>query len=74
MYKITVDNPHSGKVAVFMDVFGAFGPSIEGFKHCRHILSIDKMYLYRKYGGVLLVSLEFMQMDDYFNLSSSISK
>lgn len=36
--------------------FWAFGPSIEGFKHCRPVFYIDRTHLYEKYGGVLLVA------------------
>ena len=41
---------------VFDGVFWAFGPSIEGFMHCRPILSIDGTHLYGKYLGTLLVA------------------
>ena len=32
-------------------IFWIFGPSIEGFKHCRHVISIDGTHLYGKYEG-----------------------
>ncbi|RVW77287.1 hypothetical protein CK203_050145 [Vitis vinifera] len=36
---------------VFQRVFWAFHPSIEGFKHCRPVLTIDGTHLYGKYKG-----------------------
>ena len=32
-----------------MSVFLTFGPSVEGFKHCRPIIQIDSTFLYGKY-------------------------
>ena len=37
-------------------LFWAFGPAIEGFKHCRPVLSVDGTHLYRMYGGILLIA------------------
>ena len=37
----------------FGRVFWTFTPSIEGFKHCRPIMSIDATHLYRQYKGKL---------------------
>ncbi|KAK9120028.1 hypothetical protein Scep_018121 [Stephania cephalantha] len=49
---------HSSKDggAVFQRVFWSFGPSIEGFKHCRPVIQIDDAFLYGKYGGKLLIA------------------
>ena len=38
-------------------VFWAFDPSIEGFQHCRLVISIDGTFLYGKYKGTLLIAL-----------------
>lgn len=40
---------------VFEGIFWSFRPSIEGFTHCRPVLSIDGIHLYGKYLGTLLV-------------------
>ena len=40
--------------AVFGQMFWAFGPSIEGFQHCKPLISIDATHLYGKYTGKLL--------------------
>lgn len=37
-------------------VFGSFRPSIEAFKHCRLVISIDGTFLYEKYKHKLLVA------------------
>jgi hypothetical protein len=43
--------------AYFHHVFWAFGPSIEGFKHCRPVISIDATFLYGKYKGKLMIAM-----------------
>ena len=40
---------------IFQRVFWSFKPSIEGFEHCRPVMSIDGTYLYGKYKGTLLI-------------------
>ena len=40
---------------IFQRVFWTFHPSIEGFKHCRPVLSIDGTHLYGKYKGTLMI-------------------
>ncbi|RVW77889.1 hypothetical protein CK203_054346 [Vitis vinifera] len=42
---------------IFQRVFWTFQPSIEGFKHCRPILSIDGTHLYEKYKGTLMIAM-----------------
>ncbi|XP_020270620.1 uncharacterized protein LOC109845760 [Asparagus officinalis] len=54
-YKLITKEVNPG-VHKFTSVFWVFGPSIEGFKFCRPILSIDGTHLYGKYKGVLLVA------------------
>src|SRR3954464_10348135 len=53
VYKITIDDPYTDGTAKFTGVFLSFGPSIEGFYHCRPVLSVDGTHLDGKYGGVL---------------------
>ena len=38
-------------------VFWAFAPCIEGFRHCKPMISIDGTHLYGKYRGVLLIAI-----------------
>ena len=38
-------------------VFWAFTACIEGFKHCKSVISIDETHLYGKYQGVLLIAM-----------------
>lgn len=44
-------------VLVFKRVFWAFKPSIDGFKHCRPLITIDGTHLYGKYRGTLLIAM-----------------
>ena len=46
---------HMHNTEVFQCAFWAFHPSIEGFNHCRPILSIDGTHLYGKYKGTLMI-------------------
>uniref|UniRef100_A0A2N9FYS0 Endoglucanase n=1 Tax=Fagus sylvatica TaxID=28930 RepID=A0A2N9FYS0_FAGSY len=43
--------------AIFESVFWAFGPSIQGFVHCRPVVSIDATHLYGKYEGKLMIAM-----------------
>ena len=38
-------------------VFWVFAPCIEGFRHCKPVISIDGTHLYGKYRGVLLIAM-----------------
>ena len=40
---------------IFQRVFWTFHPSIEGFKHCQPVLSIDGTYLCGKYKDTLMI-------------------
>ncbi|KAL9683330.1 hypothetical protein QQ045_015150 [Rhodiola kirilowii] len=53
--KSTLD---SGNVSVNR-VFWAFYPAIEGFKHCRPVISIDTTHLIGKWKGVLMIAVTF---------------
>ena len=48
---------HMHDIEVFQCVFWAFHPSIEGFNHCRPILTIDGTHLYEKYKGALMIAM-----------------
>ena len=41
---------------VLCGFFWTFGPCVEGFKHCRPIIQIDRTHLYGKYKGKLLIA------------------
>ena len=43
--------------SIFRYVFWAFAPCIEGFRHCKLVISIDGTHLYGKYRGVLLIAM-----------------
>ena len=57
---------------VFQRVFWAFHPSIEGFNHCRPILSIDGTHLYGKYKGTLMIAMGCGGNNQLFPLEFSI--
>ena len=42
---------------IFQRVFWTFQPSIERFKHCRPVLSIDGTHLYGKYKCTLIIAM-----------------
>ena len=42
---------------IFQCVFWSFKPYIEGFEHCRPVMSIDGTHLYGKYKGTLLIAM-----------------
>ena len=52
---------------IFQRVFWSFKPSIEGFEHCRLVLSIDGTHLYGKYKGTLLILSGVMKIINYFH-------
>ena len=37
-------------------IFWIFQPSIQGFRHCRPMISIDGMHLYRKFKDKMLIT------------------
>lgn len=65
------DGP-SGSTSQFQRVFWAFGPSIEGFLSCRPVINIDGMHLYRKYRGMMLVTVGVDRNDQLFLLAFAI--
>ena len=44
-------------IEIFQRMFWSFKPSIEGFEHCRLVLSIDGTHLHGKYKGTLLIAM-----------------
>ena len=42
---------------IFQRVLWSFKPSIEGFEHCRLVLSIDDTHLYGKYKCTLMIAM-----------------
>ena len=59
---------------IFQRVFWSFKPSIEGFEHCRPVLSIDCTHLYGKYKGILLISMGFDGNNQLFPLAFAITE
>ncbi|XP_021718585.1 uncharacterized protein LOC110686279 [Chenopodium quinoa] len=55
-HKALVDGVYYSNMEVFDRVFWAFGPCIDGFKHCMPVICIDGMHLYGKYKGTFLVA------------------
>jgi MuDR family transposase/MULE transposase domain len=46
-------------VRLLKGVAWAFAPAIEGFKHCRLVISVDSMILCSKYGGRMLLAVAY---------------
>ena len=59
---------------IFQNVFWSFKPSIEGFEHCRPILSIDGTHLYGKYKGTLMIAMGCDGNNQLFPLTFAIIK
>ena len=58
----------------FNAFFWAFHISIEGFNHCRPILSIDGTHLDEKYKGTLMITMGCDGNNQLFLLTFSITK
>lgn len=56
----------------FDRVFWAFAPSIEGFKYCRPVLSIDATFLYGKYKEKMMIATALDANDQIFPLCFGI--
>ena len=61
-------------IEIFQHVFWSFKPSIEGFEHCRLILSIDGTHLYRKYKDTLLIAMGCDGNNQLFSLEFAITE
>ena len=59
---------------IFQRVFWSFKPSIEGFEHCRLVMSIDGTHLYGKYKGKLLITMGCDRNNQLFPLAFAITK
>ena len=59
---------------VFQCVLWAFHPSIEGFNHCRPILSIDGTHLYGKYKSTLMIGMGRDRNNQLFPLTFAITE
>ena len=59
---------------LFQRVFWSFKPSIEGFEHCRPVMSIDGTHLYGKYKGKLLIAMGCDGNNQLFPLSFAITE
>ncbi|XP_021753616.1 uncharacterized protein LOC110718989 [Chenopodium quinoa] len=42
---------------IFQRVFWAFKPCVDGFRHCRPLITIDGTHLYGKYRGTLIIAM-----------------
>ncbi|KAL6335901.1 hypothetical protein AAG906_003526 [Vitis piasezkii] len=59
---------------VFQRVFWAFHPSIEGFKHCRPMLTIDDTHLYGKYKGTIMIAMGCDGNNQLFPLAFALTE
>ena len=57
---------------ILQRVFWSFKPSIDGFEHCRPVMSIDGTHLYGKYKGTLLIAVGCDRNNQLFPLTFSI--
>ena len=59
---------------IFQRVFWSFKPSIEGFQHCRPVMSIDGTHLYGKYKGKLLIAMGCDGNNQLFSLAFAVTE
>ena len=57
---------------MFGRAFWAFGQSIEAFKHCRPVVSIDETFLTGKFKGTMLICIEIDAEDQLVPLAFAI--
>ena len=69
----TFDN-NMPNTEIFQCVFWSFKPSIDGFEHCRPILSIDATHLYGKYKSTLLIAMGCDRNNQLFPLACAITE
>lgn len=53
-------------------MFGAFKPAIDGFVHCRPVISIDGTHIYGKYDIKLLIVIAVDASGQIFSLAFAI--
>ena len=61
-------------IEIFQRVFCSFKSSIEGFEHCRPILSTDGTHLYVKYKDTLLIAMRCDENNQLFPLAFAITE
>ena len=61
-------------IEIFQRVFWSFKPFIEGFEHCRPLMSIDGTHLYGKYKGMLLIVMGCDRNNQLFPLAFAITE
>ena len=59
---------------IFQREFWSFKTSVEGFEHCRLVLSIDGTHFYGKYKGTLLIAMGCDGNNKLFPLAFSITE
>ena len=59
---------------IFQRVLWSFMPSIEGFEHCRPVMSIDGTHLYGKYKATLLIAMGCDINNQLFPLAFAITE
>lgn len=59
---------------VFQLVFWAFHASIEGYKYCRPLHSINGTHLYQKYKGTLLIAMGVDGNNQLFPLAFTVTE
>ncbi|XP_074305715.1 uncharacterized protein LOC141640936 [Silene latifolia] len=68
-YTTPATNPN---VQTFKRVFWAFKPCIDGFEHCRPVLSIDGTHLYGKFKGTILTAMSIDAINQIFPVAFAI--
>ncbi|KAL9673864.1 hypothetical protein QQ045_030126 [Rhodiola kirilowii] len=61
----------SGRVSLNR-VFWSFAPAIEGFKHCRPVISIDATHLIGKWKGVLMIAVSLDAQNEILPLAYAL--
>ena len=59
---------------IFQRVFWTFHPSIEGFKHCWLVLSIDGTHFYGKYKCTLMIAMGCDGNNQLFPLAFALTE
>ncbi|KAH7850854.1 hypothetical protein Vadar_003810 [Vaccinium darrowii] len=59
---------------IFDQVFWAFTPAIEGFRHCRPVICVDGTFLTGKYRGVMLIALSQDAENQIFPIAFAIAE
>ncbi|XP_021732607.1 uncharacterized protein LOC110699394 [Chenopodium quinoa] len=71
-HRALVDDIYYSNMEVFERVFWAFGPCIDGYKHCMPVICIDVTQLYGKYKGTLLVATSVDASFQVFSLAFAL--